>query len=152
MAAGAVAPAGVRPRWSILGGFGARFRGRPSCRDFSVLDQRRAQITSNYVIRQCLTSDCVTMRRQRDDSRPHSAKRVSLWGFGLSCLFLAIEYLTAGRFPAWVLLVLSNPTIARCLRGPPSRRNRRLEVGRRDLLRDAGCLFDSLVVWHRGRR
>jgi hypothetical protein len=38
-------------------------------------------------------------------------QRVFLWGFGLSCLSLAIEYLTEGRFPAWVLLALSNPTI-----------------------------------------
>jgi hypothetical protein len=38
-------------------------------------------------------------------------ERVSHWGFGLSGLLLTIEYLTAGRFPGWILLVPTNPTI-----------------------------------------
>ena len=31
-------------------------------------------------------------------------------GFGLSLLILMIEYLTAGEFPGWLILVPSNPT------------------------------------------
>ena len=40
------------------------------------------------------------------------APRVRVFGagFGVSLLLLMIEYLTAGAFPAWLILVPSNPT------------------------------------------
>ena len=49
--------------------------------------------------------------RQAGESRWSSASsRVFLAGFGLSLLLLIIEYLTAGGFPGWFILVPSNPT------------------------------------------
>ncbi len=41
----------------------------------------------------------------------HSLRsRVFFAGFGLSFLLLILEYLTAGGFPGWFILVPSNPT------------------------------------------
>jgi hypothetical protein len=41
----------------------------------------------------------------------HSLRsRVFFAGFGLSFLLLILEYLTAGEFPGWFILVPSNPT------------------------------------------
>ena len=39
-----------------------------------------------------------------------AGSRVFFAGFGVSLLLLMIEYLTAGGFPGWFLLVPSNPT------------------------------------------
>jgi hypothetical protein len=39
-----------------------------------------------------------------------TSSRVFLAGFGLSLLLLVIEYLTAGEFPGWLILIPSNPT------------------------------------------
>jgi hypothetical protein len=41
---------------------------------------------------------------------PSAGARVFLAGFGPSLLLLMIEYLTAGGFPGWFILVPSNPT------------------------------------------
>jgi len=43
--------------------------------------------------------------------RRSTSSRIFFAGFGLSFLLLVIEYLTAGEFPGWFLLVPSNPTI-----------------------------------------
>jgi hypothetical protein len=41
---------------------------------------------------------------------PAPVARVFWAGFGLSLLLLTVEYLTAGAFPGWLILVPSNPT------------------------------------------
>ena len=55
--------------------------------------------------------DRLTGKSQAGSSRRSSeGSRVFLAGFGLSLLILMLEYLTAGSFPGWFILVPSNPT------------------------------------------
>jgi hypothetical protein len=43
--------------------------------------------------------------------RRSTSSRIFFAGFGLTFLLLVVEYLTAGEFPGWFLLVPTNPAI-----------------------------------------